>query len=84
MRSVVGTLPGLIIMNDEKTGTLTTAFKMYESLLCKESLFGNGANIDPAVIMTNNCLELRDSPGMVWSTSSLLLGSFYLLQQVWR
>ena len=65
--NAVGSLPiGLIITSNEKTETQTSAFEMYQSLLCKESFFGNEANVGTAVIMTDNCSELRGFFGMIW------------------
>ena len=83
--SPVGALPlGLIITSDETTDTLTRAFTMYTRCLDGKSFYGRGGEVGPAVVMTDNCSELRDALRSVWSETSLLLCIFHLMQQLWR
>ena len=82
--SIVGALPlGLIICSDEKTETLITAFKTYQEMLPVNAFFGKGS-IGPDVMLTDNSSELRDALSNVWPSTTLLLCTFHLLQQVWR
>ena len=83
--SIVGALPlGLIICSDEKTDTLIAAFEMYRDTLLDGAFFGKGKLTGPDVMLTDNCSELRDALSCVWPTTTLLLCTFHLLQQVWR
>ena len=84
--SPVGALPlGIIVTSDETTDTLTRAFELFSSTLQQDnSFFGKGAMAGPTVIMTDNCVELRDALHAVWPRSHLLLCVFHIMQQVWR
>ena len=59
--SVAGALPlGLIICSDEKTETLTTAFRMHKESLSENAFYGN-RDKGPKVFMTDNSPEERDA-----------------------
>jgi len=81
--SVVGALPlGIIITSDEQTDTLRSALQMFQNALPNGAFFG--CESGPAVIMTDNCDELRSALNEAWPKSTLLLCTFHILQQVWR
>lgn len=81
--SVVGALPlGIVITSDEQTDTLRSALQMFKDALPDGAFFGSGSG--PAVIMTDNCDELRSALNETWPRSTLLLCIFHILQQVWR
>ena len=76
--SPVGALPlGSFIKSDETTATLTRALGMYKECLDEKSFYGRGAELGPAVVMTDNCSELRDALRQNWK-SELLLCIFHL------
>ena len=80
----IGALPlGIVITSDETTDTLVRALEMFQTCLPTEAFYGKG-KIGPSVIMTDNCSELRDALGAVWSKAVLLLCIFHIMQQVWR
>ena len=54
---------------------------MLNSIL-PEGAFFNAAG--PAILMTDNCDELRRSLHRSWPNATLLLCIFHILQQVWR
>ena len=72
---------GIVITSDEQMETLTEAFILLKPLFPNNSFFGNSR---PDVIMTDNCLELREALYKVFPESTLLLCIFHILQQVWR
>ena len=83
--SVLGALPlGIIITSDEKTETLIEAMELFKSALPENAFFGNGPATGPRVIMTDNCLELRDAIMQAWPETTRVLCIFHILQQVWR
>ena len=83
--SVTGALPlGIIITSDEKTQTLIDALSLFKSSLPDYAFFGSSSDIGPKVIMTDNCLELRDSLHHTWPHATLTLCIFHILQQIWR
>ena len=83
--SVTGALPlGIIITSDEKTQTLIDALSLFKSSLPDYAFFGSSSDIGPKVIMTDNCLELRDSLRHTWPHATLTLCIFHILQQIWR
>ena len=67
--------------SDEREETLTKAFEMLNSIL-PEGAFFNAAG--PAILMTDNCDELRRNLHRSWPNATLLLCIFHVLQQVWR
>ena len=50
---------GVIITSDETFATLVQAFRMYKDQLSDDAFFRHPEG--PAVIMTDNCTELRDA-----------------------
>ena len=83
--SVLGALPlGIIITSDEKTETLIEEMELFKSALPANAFFGNGPATGPRVIMTDNCLELRDAILQAWPETTHVLCIFHILQQVWR
>ena len=82
--SSIGSLPiGIVITSDETTSTLIQAFELLKRCLPEDAFFGKGV-VGPQVIMTDNCLELRDALNKTWSITILLLCVFHMLQQVWK
>ena len=80
--SVAGALPlGVLITSDEQLETLIEALRMFRNILTPYSFFGS---VEPAVIMSDNCSELREALHEVFPSSMLLLCTFHILQQVWR
>ena len=83
--SVTGALPlGIIVTSDVKTQTLIDALSLFKSSLPDYAFFGSSPDIGPKVIMTDNCLELRDSLHHAWPHVTLTLCIFHILQQIWR
>ena len=84
--SVAGALPcGMLITSDEKESTLKQGFMMLKSSLPEYAFNGRGPDAGPEVILTDNyCKEERRALNAVWSSSTMLLCIFHLLQQLWR
>ena len=57
---------------------------MFKNCLDEKSFYGRGSELGPAVVMTDNCSELRDALRSVWNEATLLLCVFHLMQQLWR
>ena len=55
---------------------------MFVSMLPEPAFFGKPDG--PSVIMSDNCVELRNALRETWPNSNLLLCVFHILQQVWR
>ena len=72
----------MVLTSDEKEQTLKKALSMIMEICPEKAFFGNSAG--PAVIMTDNCDELRNALKLIFPESYLLLCSFHMLQQVWR
>ena len=83
--SPVGALPlGMFITSDETTDTITRALTMFKACLNDKAFYGCGSQVGPAVIMTDNCSELRDALKLNWAEAILLLCIFHLMQQLWK
>ena len=83
--SVAGALPlGIMLTSDEKEATMHKALDMLCNILPAGAFYSRGASCGPQVVMTDNCTELRQVIREKWSSTTLLLCVFHILQQVWR
>ena len=57
---------------------------LLKASLPANEFFGNGPEMGPTVLMTDNCAELRDAILKTWPRTTHVLCIFHVLQQVWR
>lgn len=69
---------GMFITSDETTDTLTRALTMFKDCLNEKAFYGRGSQLGPAVVMSDNCSELRDALRLNWVKATLLLCIFHL------
>nr|XP_033481204.1 uncharacterized protein LOC117256028 [Epinephelus lanceolatus] len=82
--SSVGGLPlGVLITTSESQPTITAALQLFSTILPEDGFYGRQEK-GPQVIMTDDCLALRNSLRAIYSDATLILCAFHLAQATWR
>ncbi|KAL2096943.1 hypothetical protein ACEWY4_006150 [Coilia grayii] len=79
-----GRLPlGVLVTTSESQQTISAALHLLTSILPREAFFGR-QETGPQVIMTDDCLALRNSLRALYPDSTCVLCIFHLAQAMWR
>ncbi|PKY53879.1 hypothetical protein RhiirA4_426357 [Rhizophagus irregularis] len=80
-----GALPlGLFITSDELEITLEKALNLLKTILPPCAFYGRGAQVGPAVFLTDDSSAERNALELCWPQGIRLLCTFHILQAFWR
>ncbi|KAL2102236.1 hypothetical protein ACEWY4_001404 [Coilia grayii] len=74
---------GVLVTTSESQQTISAALHLLTSILPREAFFGRQEK-GPKVIMTDDCLTLRNSLRALYPDSTCVLCIFHLAQAMWR
>ena len=83
--SPCGAVPlGIVITSGESAPIISEAFGKLKSILPENAFNGNSPAVGPSTFITDDSQVERESLGIVWPYSRLLLCIFHYLQAWWR
>ena len=79
--SLVGGLPvAILVTTREDTETIKFGLELLKSVLPSAAFYGRGRELGPRLFMTDDADSLRSALRCSWSTATLLLCIFHVLQ----
>ena len=82
--SAAGGLPlGVLLVSNEQCSTVTSALRLYMTLLDDDCFGGRGSG-GPVIFMTDDSAAERNAIQTVFPDATLLLCAFHILQAFWR